>query len=94
MPNFRKSAGYVMKSSLAKLTSALKLSGAWKERPQDIRKPMKEGAGTIAKKVSPAKLAPSMKDPKYGARKRPKPGGGKKIKARTGPSPKNYKRLS
>ena len=57
MPNFRKSAGYVMKSSLAKLTSALKLSGAWKERPQDIRKPMKEGAGTIAKKTAPTKLS-------------------------------------
>ena len=83
MPNFKETVGYKMRSSIKKLTSALKLSGSWKERPQDIRKPMKEGAGTIAKKTAPTKLSGAWKERPQDIRKPMKEGAGtiaKKVK--------------
>ena len=47
-----------------------------KERPQDIRKPMKEGAGTIAKKTAPTKLSGAWKERPQDIRKPMKEGAG------------------
>ena len=67
MPNFKESVGYTMRSSIKKLTSALKLSRAGKEMDADIRlRPT-----SAAKKAAPTKLSRAGKEMDADIRLRP-----------------------